>query len=94
MSKVQKQITPQTIEQITQFLKDNGAPSVVLRSHVGKYSCLFLHPATVRNHDSLGTGPKERVIFGEKRQAVGYPVRALAEYMLKRGFAIETDAAA
>lgn len=84
-----KTITPQTIDQIEQFLKDNGAPAVVLRSDVGKYSCLFLHPLTVRNHDSLGTGPKERVIYGEKRQAVGYPIRALAEYMAGRGFVIE-----
>ena len=89
-----KTITPQTINQIEQFLKDNGAPAVVLRSDVGKYSCRFLHPPTVRNHDSLGTGPLQRVVYGQKRQAVGYPIRALAEYLHRRGFVVETREAA
>ena len=89
MSKERKQLTPQTIEQITQFLKDNGAPAVILRRDVGRYSCDFLHRDTIRNADSLGTGPDKRVIFGAKRQAVGYPLESLAQYMAKRGFAIE-----
>ena len=90
MPKPQKQITPQTIEQITQFLKDNGAPPVTLRSKLPLFTCGFVHNRTVTNHDSLGIGPKERVIFGNQRQAVGYPLESLAEYMAERGFVIES----
>ena len=90
MPKIKREITPQSVEQLCQFLKDNGAPLVVLRSDVAKYSCGFLHPATIRNADSLGHGPVNRVVFGDKRQAVGYPLESLARYMAERGFVIET----
>ncbi len=90
---VRQTLTPQSTEQIEDFLKTNGAPPVVLRRDVGKYSCGFLHRDTLRNADSLGTGPKQRVIFGDARKAVGYPLSSLAEYMAGRGFVIESRSA-
>jgi len=87
---VRKKLIPQSTKQIKEFLKANGAPEVILRRDVAKYSCGFLHRDTLRNADSLGTGPTQRVIFGNKRQAVGYPLTALAAYMAGRGFVIES----
>lgn len=83
------QSSPLTENEIVKFLEDNGAPAVILRKDVAKYSCKFLNPSTLRNADSLGSGPSERIIFGDKKKAVGYPLKSLAGYMVRRGFVIE-----
>lgn len=53
---------------------------VVARSEVARFSGGLLHPRTLANADSLGTGP-ERITFGRK---VAYPTRSLADWMRSR----------
>jgi len=76
------------IETIVNFLKENGAGSVIKRSKVAGPSCHFLQPGTCRNDDSHNCGPDERILFGTRGE-VGYPIVSLARYMAKRGFSIE-----
>ena len=83
------QISQASVETIINFLKHNGAGSVVKRSKVAGPSCDFLQPGTCRNDDSLNRGPDERILFGTRGE-VGYPIESLARYMAKRGFSIET----
>ncbi len=77
------------VEAIINFLKLNGAGSVIKRSKVAGPSCDFLQPGTIRNDDSLRRGPEEKILFGSRGE-VGYPIESLARYMAKRGFVIET----
>lgn len=95
MQKRQQDIDAAQIERIIDFLKENGAGSVVRRSDVAKVSCGMLNSGTLANADSAKTGPKERITFGAVGK-VSYPLPALAEYMHLRGFKVETrqDAAA
>ena len=78
------------VEAIVNFLKENGAGSIICRSDVGKVSCGMLNPGTMANADSAGTGVDERIIFGAVKK-VAYPIHSLAEYMVRRGFRIETS---
>ncbi len=80
--------TALTADQIIKLLRDNGAPDIIIRRDVGKYSCGFVHPLTVRNADSRGYGPDQRMLLGS-RKAVGYPIASLARYMAGRGFYFE-----
>ncbi len=75
------------VEEVMDWFRKNGAGEVVLRTQAPKISNGFLQTGTLANNDSLGTGPKERVRFGKK---VAYPLKALAEYMVSRGFILET----
>ncbi len=86
--KVQKEVDTTDVERIIEFLKMNGAGSVVKRTKVAGPSCDFLQPGTCRNDDSSGRGPDERILFGVRGE-VGYPIESLARYMAKRGFKIE-----
>lgn len=62
-----------------QMVESWPAP-VVARSEVARFSGGVLHPRTLANADSLGTGPK-RINFGRK---VAYPTKSLAEWMRSR----------
>ncbi len=86
---MKKQIERANVETIIEFLKLNGAGSVVKRSKVAEPSCGFLQPGTCRNDDSLQRGCDERILFGSRGE-VGYPIESLARYMAGRGFTIET----
>lgn len=55
--------------------------ALVARADVGKFSGGVLHPRSLANHDSLGTGPKQRLNVGRK---VCYPALALAEWLASR----------
>jgi hypothetical protein len=74
------------VEQIVEFLRTPGAGQIIRRPDVGKVTNGFLHPATLANKDSEGTGPDSRVLFGHR---VGYPIESLARYMAKKGFFFE-----
>lgn len=78
-----------SVAEIVNFLKENGAGSIVKRSDAKEASCGFLTIGTLRNDDSLQRGPDERVLFGA-RGVVGYPIESVARYMAKRGFRIES----
>ena len=90
---MEKQIEQATIEAIVNFLKENGAGSVIKRSRVAGPSCDFLQPGTCRNDDSLQRGPDEKILFGTRGE-VGYPIESLARYMARRGFVVEKRQAA
>ena len=77
-------------ENVVNFLKENGAGSIILRTDIEKVSCGFLKAGSVANDDCRGNGPKKRVVFGPKGR-IGYPIQNLAEYMVRRGFRIETS---
>ena len=85
----EKKVQTADIEDIVNFLKENGAGSVIRRSDVGKVSCGLLNPGTCANADSAGTGVDERITFGAVKK-VSYPIESLARYMVKRGFVIES----
>jgi len=80
---------PATITAIIEFLKANGAGTHIKRSKTEIYTCDLVVATTVRNDDSLGRGPDEKVFFGKKRE-VCYPIESFARYMARRGFVIET----
>ena len=61
-------------------LADAWPSPVVAREAVGKFSGGLLHPRTMANIDSLGSGPK-MVRLGRKR---GYWVDSLIEWMNNR----------
>ncbi len=86
---MKKQSKQADVEAIVEFLRLNGAGSHIKRSKVAGPSCDFLSPGTCRNDDSLNRGPDERILFGTRGE-VGYPIEALARYMYRRGFVIET----
>ncbi|WP_457570721.1 hypothetical protein [Desulfovulcanus sp.] len=60
-------------ELIDSWFKRGGSP-LVKRSEVKQF-CSMLHPRTLANHDSQGTGPKPKIRMGRN---VAYPVKALA----------------
>lgn len=53
----------------------------VARHKVGEFSGGLVHPRTLANHDSAGTGPAGRVRIGRH---VGYEVQSLIEWMESR----------
>lgn len=55
--------------------------AIVARSEVGRFSGGLLHPRTMANHDSAGTGPAERISLGRK---TAYPVGSLIDWMAQR----------
>ena len=85
--KSNEQITGADLDAVVEFLKANGAGTLVKRTKVNIHTCDFVMPGTIRNDDSLGRGPDERILFGTKRE-VAYPVESLARYMLQRGFKV------
>jgi len=62
-------------------LADAWPSPIVARSEVAKFSGGLLHPATMANHDSVGTGPKKRFKHGKK---VGYWAEELIAWMEER----------
>lgn len=67
--------------EIVKQLVDRWPSAIVARSDVSKFSGGVLHPRSLANHDSLGTGPAERVNIGRK---VAYTATSLAEWMASR----------
>jgi hypothetical protein len=62
-------------------LADKWPSTLVARDKVGVFSGGLLHPRTMANHDSAGTGVKGRFRLGRK---IAYPVPALLEWMESR----------
>ena len=64
-------------------LADNWSSPLVARSQdqLDRFSGGLLNAKTLANHDSLGTGPKERVRIGNK---VAYPKQSLADWLRDR----------
>jgi len=56
-------------------------PAIVPRFNIDRLTGGLLTPATMRNHDTRGTGPKPRVKVGGK---VAYPVDALTAWLRSR----------
>jgi len=56
-------------------------PPVVFRTWAKWGDYIPYAPGTVANEDSMGTGPKERIICG---RVVGYPRHALIEWLKSR----------
>lgn len=62
------------------FVKNWNSP-IVLRGHVNKFSGGLLNPRTLANLDSLGKGPKKRIIYSNK---IAYPTEVLASWLEER----------
>lgn len=56
-------------------------PPIVFRNWSGWRHVLPIAPRTVANEDSLGTGPREKIMIG---RVVGYPRTALIEWLRQR----------
>ncbi|MBA4419271.1 MAG: hypothetical protein C0392_15405 [Syntrophus sp. (in: bacteria)] len=56
-------------------------PLIVFRNWRGWRDALPIAPRTVANCDSLGTGPKKKIMVG---RVVGYPRAALIEWLQER----------
>lgn len=71
-------------------LADKWPSAMVAREDVGKFSGGLLHPATMANHDSAGTGPKNRFRVGKK---VVYWVKDLIAWMEERASYVDEEVA-
>lgn len=56
-------------------------PPIVFRNWAAWRDVLPIAPRTVANEDSLGRGPKEKIMVG---RVVGYPRSALIEWLRER----------
>ncbi len=66
------------------MLAERWPSAIVARHEVGKFSGGLIHPRTLANKDSLGEGPRDRIVVGRK---VAYTVEALIEWLEKRACA-------
>lgn len=64
-----------------QRLADNWPSPYVSRADIEKFSGGLIKRLTLRKLDSLGEGPRGRVVLGK---IVGYPVQELIEWMQER----------
>lgn len=71
-------------------LADAWPSPAVARSEVAKFSGGVLDPRTMANHDSAGTGPKNRFRVGKK---VVYWVKDLIAWMEERASYIDEEVA-
>ena len=62
-------------------LAEKWPSAIVARSEVGKFSGGLLHPRSMANRDSEGTGPRNPIKVGRK---VAYFVDSLLEWMQER----------
>lgn len=62
-------------------LAEKWPSNFVAREKVSEFSGGILHPRTLANHDSRGTGVKNRISVGRK---VAYPVESLIAWMEQR----------
>ena len=60
-------------------------PPIVFRNWRGWQDVLPIAPRTLANEDSLGTGPREKIMVG---RVVGYPRAALIEWLKERSTVI------
>jgi hypothetical protein len=80
-------VLPLTPEQKREILNkrlatlENELPPIVFRNWKGWRHVLPIAPRTVANEDSLGTGPREKIMIG---RVVGYPRTALIEWLRQR----------
>lgn len=56
-------------------------PPIVFRNWSRWRDIIPYSPRTLANEDSLGTGPKEKIMCG---RVVGYPRAALLEWLMER----------
>jgi predicted DNA-binding transcriptional regulator AlpA len=59
-------------------LLENVLPPILFRNHPRFKELTGLSSSTVRNEDSRGTGPSERIIIG---RVVGYPREAFLTWL-------------
>lgn len=71
-------------------LSDKWPSDMVARKDVAKFSGGVLDPRTMANHDSAGTGPKNRFRVGKK---VVYWVKDLIAWMEERASYIDEEVA-
>lgn len=60
---------------------ERALPPIVFRNWQRWRDVLPIAPRTVANEDSLGTGPREKIMVG---RVVGYPRAALIEWLRAR----------
>ncbi|MCK9228811.1 MAG: hypothetical protein M0P30_13640 [Syntrophorhabdaceae bacterium] len=60
---------------------EEALPPIVFRNWRGWRDVLPMAPRTVANEDSLGTGPRKKIMVG---RVVGYPWAALIEWLRER----------
>ena len=60
---------------------EKALPPIVFRNWRGWRDVLPVAPRSIANADSLGTGPKERIMCG---RVCGYPRSALIEWLRER----------
>jgi hypothetical protein len=60
---------------------EKALPPIVFRNWSRWRDVLPIAPRSVANEDSLGTGPREKVMVG---RVVGYPRAALIEWLRQR----------
>ncbi len=60
---------------------EKALPPIVFRNWRGWRDVLPIAPRTVANEDSLGTGPREKIMVG---RVVGYPKGALIDWLRER----------
>ena len=61
-------------------MADKWPSALVARTEIKKFTGGLIAPATMKNLDSLGKGPKTRVLSGKK---VAYDVDGLIEWLRK-----------
>ena len=66
-------------------LEKSWASPYVARKCVSEFSGGILHPRTMSNFDSKGTGPKGRIRLG---RVIAYPVHELVNWMEARAKAV------
>jgi hypothetical protein len=60
---------------------EKALPPIVFRNWSRWRDILPIAPRSVANEDSLGTGPREKIMIG---RVVGYPRTALIEWLRQR----------
>lgn len=74
-------ITEQNIEELRRQLEESWPSPIVARRDVEAFSGGLLRRGTLANHDSKGTGPREKFDF---REGVAYGKAALLDWMFNR----------
>jgi hypothetical protein len=64
-----------------EYLARKWPSEIVAREMIGQFSGGLLHPRTMANHDSKGTGPEGAIRCGRK---IAYPVGSLINWMQER----------
>ena len=65
---------------------EKALPPIVFRNWSRWRDILPIAPRSVANEDSLGTGPREKIMVG---RVVGYPRAALIEWLRQRSKVIQ-----